>query len=668
MTVATVKSAGCMNRLVCLDKGNVLVSQGSNGAVDKTSKTSKSTDHLPKPSDEQRSIIDLFLRERSLSIQAVFGSGKTTLLLMLARRTVRTRSILWLTYNASLKDEARKKTTDLGLSHVTVHTFNSLAKRYWDDDCWNDFQLHDLVANDSDPCVEARFDVMFVDEDQDTTPAYYWLQRKAVTCFGVAKIVKVGDAEHQAIYKYKGASTDYLRNPDTHFHKFRFQACTLSTSFRLTPWLATFVNTHLIERRQKRVIAGNFSTPNRKVRYIECDIYRDLWGVVEGILRSIDDYRDVLILFPSVRTRSATGRLTPCGMLRQKISTSNLNIAIQADENNLSSDDRIRLNKLWITTYHRSKGCERRVVVVVNFDRHGERNLDALKVACTRSKEMLILVRHIQNASVSCINAEMLHATSIVVRNRCVKIAPRHSCTTKVNVTELVRQMSVTVQWKLFRDHIRVDRNTMPRLMVGSVPTMVCVRWHGGRTIWEDVSDFYGTLIHHMFANPGDTDDATIQKNMLRVITVAAEKECAYHRLRQLGVTNRQHSWVDCNHVRKMLAAMEIIYSDLGLVDRHDAVLRDHEDGVGLTGVPDVLCQQTKSVLEWKTGKSLDEGHILQTSIYLALAQKTMHRDYRGYLSNASVGVVLTITLEDHALFLRTVVEDWLQRTDSRCG
>ncbi|MBK7233657.1 MAG: ATP-dependent helicase [Saprospiraceae bacterium] len=65
-----------------------------------------------------------------IKINAVAGSGKTTTVIEYARARPATSKILYLAFNKSVKLEAAKKFTDLGLSNVKVETAHSLAYRH----------------------------------------------------------------------------------------------------------------------------------------------------------------------------------------------------------------------------------------------------------------------------------------------------------------------------------------------------------------------------------------------------------------------------------------------------------------------------------------------------------------------------------------------------------
>ncbi len=76
---------------------------------------------------EQQTILSA---DGNLSISAVAGSGKTTTVLHYARTRPAGSRILYLAYNRSVKTEAQRRFSEMGLSNVRVETAHSLAYGY----------------------------------------------------------------------------------------------------------------------------------------------------------------------------------------------------------------------------------------------------------------------------------------------------------------------------------------------------------------------------------------------------------------------------------------------------------------------------------------------------------------------------------------------------------
>lgn len=65
-----------------------------------------------------------------IKINAVAGSGKTTTIIEYARTRPKSSKILYLAFNKSVKEEAKKRFRDKGIENVEVETAHSLAYKH----------------------------------------------------------------------------------------------------------------------------------------------------------------------------------------------------------------------------------------------------------------------------------------------------------------------------------------------------------------------------------------------------------------------------------------------------------------------------------------------------------------------------------------------------------
>ncbi|MCD4735251.1 MAG: hypothetical protein K8R53_04355, partial [Bacteroidales bacterium] len=77
-----------------------------------------------KLTNEQKAIIN---STGNIKINAVAGSGKTTTIIEYAKSRPSNKKILYLAFNKSVKNEAIKKFSSLGMKNVKVETAHSLA-------------------------------------------------------------------------------------------------------------------------------------------------------------------------------------------------------------------------------------------------------------------------------------------------------------------------------------------------------------------------------------------------------------------------------------------------------------------------------------------------------------------------------------------------------------
>lgn len=206
------------------------------------------------PSREQWEIIKALRDGSHVLVNSVAGSGKTTTACFIAALN-RERRCLLLTYNARLKEETRARRDDWRLGNLEVHSFHAAGVKYFSDRCRVDEGLVDVVHDAAAARLErpvAPFDVIIIDETQDVTPLLFAFLHHmcglVVEARGPAKdpiqLVCVGD-ERQAIFGFRNADARFLRHADRLMPSFAcrpWARCTLSTSYRVTPPMAAFIN------------------------------------------------------------------------------------------------------------------------------------------------------------------------------------------------------------------------------------------------------------------------------------------------------------------------------------------------------------------------------------------------------------------------------------------
>ena len=95
-------------------------------------------------SEEQRDILDTVNEGHNVYVDAVAGTGKTTLILNIATENT-DKKILQLTYNASLRKDVKETVEKNEIQNLTVHTYHSLAKRYYLSTGYTDTEIRRLL-------------------------------------------------------------------------------------------------------------------------------------------------------------------------------------------------------------------------------------------------------------------------------------------------------------------------------------------------------------------------------------------------------------------------------------------------------------------------------------------------------------------------------------------
>src|SRR5436853_870665 len=249
---------------------------------------------LPTPSDEQQEIIINFLKGYNIKIEAVAGAGKTTTLLLLADQAKRkfNSTTLILTYNRDLKDEIAQRIIQANLQHYCqVYTYHGYASKIYATNICNDTRLREhLVRNPK----ETAHRIVLLDEVQDMNADYHTLVNKILSHGKI--LVIVGD-RRQCINEYLGANCQYLLEPENYFDTGRpWKLLSLKTSYRLTPCLAKFVNTLVLN--EDIIIGGNIIDKDLKPMYSY-----GLWEIKNLMGTMVKDYgaEEVVIIMPSVK-------------------------------------------------------------------------------------------------------------------------------------------------------------------------------------------------------------------------------------------------------------------------------------------------------------------------------------------------------------------------------
>jgi len=349
------------------------------------------------PSPEQQLIIDTIASGSNVAVSAVAGSGKTTTVLSLAKK-VFPKKILQLTYNKLLKMEVRDRVVKEDITNVEIHTYHSLAVKYYDKKAFTDDVLQTVIKAGRPPQKAIHlFDYFVLDENQDMTPLLFLFVQMFLAHYGKApQLVLLGDPR-QAIYEFKGADSRFLTLGPTLWNSKPMIQLPLSTSYRVTKQIATFVNEVMLG--EPFIHATKEGPP---VDYIRCNPFQvqAAFTILKTLLHN-GTYKpeDIFILAPSIK--NASGKDMPINKLENLLVHEGIKCFVPTSDEGDMSDDVVE-GKVVFSSIHQSKGRERKVVVLFGFDagwfqHFGKTKVrtrcpNELYVAVTRAKERLILL------------------------------------------------------------------------------------------------------------------------------------------------------------------------------------------------------------------------------------------------------------------------------------
>jgi hypothetical protein len=360
------------------------------------------------PSDEQMEVIKAIKDGYNVQVDAVAGSGKTTTVLSLAHYNC-SKMIVQITYNSELKTEVRLKREkckkSMELEKLEIHTYHSFATTYYSSNAKTDIGLETIINCSKEPIKPLPIiQILVIDEIQDMNELYYRFILKILkdtNNWNNIQILTLGD-KGQGLYEFKGADTRYLTLSSEIFNfslQYPFKKLKLSTSYRITKEIATFINDGMLG--YERLFAVKNGPQVMYMRHISMyQVYKMIgFKLLQMLTNGLIKPDEIFILAPSVKSKT---ELTTCIKLLENMLVSNgIPCYVPSSETSTVNSEVIK-NKVIFTSFHQSKGRERKMVVVFGFDdtyfKFFEREKDpeicpsTLYVATTRATETLILV------------------------------------------------------------------------------------------------------------------------------------------------------------------------------------------------------------------------------------------------------------------------------------
>jgi nucleoside-triphosphatase THEP1 len=554
---------------------------------------------------EQSAIIQAILSGLNVIVSAVPGSGKTTTVLTLAKAAPELR-VLQLTYNSALKLEVRDKVVKHGLKNIEIHSYNSLAVKFYDKRAHTDTVLQAVCRDGMVPKSKRKYDVVAMDEVQDMNVWHFRLVTKFLRdmeIFDTARYLVLGDPK-QCIYGYLGADSRYLTMMDTLLGK-EFLRLGLSKSYRLDPYVCRYIGG----------IESHRDDDGKKVTLW----IGNMWKMVKRLEDVIMEYDagDVFVLSASVRSKNARN---PIKMLENSLCKRGVRCYVSSSDDRLNSS--IIEGKVVFTTFHACKGRERKLVVVVGFDsgyhefyaRNG--GINPLYVALSRTMDRLILLQNEDKSGLSCFNGD-----GVVVYGTQKKVKEAEKIVSELSVTELVKWSRVepSVTW-LVEDGRR-----------GEVEVHSCVDG-------EDVSMLVGTAI------PAYVEHLRTGSSKLWRETRCARKTVnisVYLKLANI-YESRRSGWIFkvCQLKQYEWLGDDVVADCIKVMDQHVPLGGEYEvflNWNGLCGYVDYVVGDT--IFELKCVTELRVEHMAQLLLYMYLHHKNRGGDGpKGVLLNVFTG------------------------------
>jgi hypothetical protein len=548
------------------------------------------------PSEEQTKIIDS-IQNKSVVVNSVAGAGKTTTLIFIATSN-KNKKILQITYNKQLKLEVRNKMKKYNIENVEIHTYHSVAVKYYDPKCFTDDGIINILEKDIPPQKTPYYDIIVIDEVQDMTPNYYELVYKFMTDINFKSNVLVLGDENQGVYEFKNADTRFLTLSHKIWKSSNFDKLTLNQSYRVTKQIAWFVNNVMLG--YNRIISHKES--KHKVYYYKKSIYNihsQIFTKIKNFFKLGYKPEDIFVLSPTLRNAN-----NPIKKLENILVKNNIPVYFSRNEEE-GIDEKIIAGKTVFTTYHQSKGRERKIVFVFGFDESyfdffaQDKNRMScppeLYVAITRASEILCIIEHDKNESLSFlkVNPDYFYMHSQYIeyyhntknnnkdnKNNKKEIKDKNKEKTKIHNTSVndltmyLSEMTMRQLSQMIRVNMLFDIITPPQeKYTVDIPSNVTMK----NGLVEDVSDLNGLVIPAIYEANIIDGKSSIQKIVENYCSNATKENRAYIDNKKKELIKHQKNPISIYLIlgNLYIALTENILSKLNQINKYDWLSAD---------------------------------------------------------------------------------------------
>ena len=655
------------------------------------------------PSEEQQQIIDSVKGGLNVLVDAVAGSGKTTTVLFLASQ-LPNKKITLFTYNSRLKAETRERVKRLGLTNIEVHSYHSFGVAHYINPCVTDADLINILKLNFPLKNNFNPDIVIMDETQDMTPLYFKFVHKALIDMNKMKsqLVILGD-NMQCIYDFpqKGADLRFLTMADQLYESpHKWKKLNLKTSYRITKPMEYFINEVVLGYPRMKSVKDS-TVP---VHYVTGNIFRKM---PEYIFNQITDllkiYRadDIFILAPSVRTNNESN---PIKKLENLLVKRGIPCYVPLSDDEELKDEAL-VNKVVFSSFHQSKGLERKVVFVYNFNEsyftYYAKDIDTsicpntMYVAITRALERLYICA--ENADSDqfafikldkfspCVKKVILDTSSTSKNCKDIKedVAPLRRVTdlTRFLPDELIVQIIELCKVKVVKapytninipDSIRTKEGLLEmvyELNGVAIPTIYEHRLTGTISIWQDLQEHFVRKMQY-----DNSKDMQFMKDMIQSVLKVPKSSADYLKLANVYSAYisgyiykiaqiKEYNWFSDETIEELYAVLKGTIGEQSDSSEFEYTLEDthifNNKEVTICGRADLI--DNNVLWELKCVSSLKSEHIVQLALYAWLWQNTEYNvkgRRRFLLHNIRTGEVLEVTGIENLDYIMDMVLD----------
>ena len=604
-------------------------------------------------SEEQLIIIEACKKRNNVIIDAVAGSGKTTTLLGIA--TACPERILAVLFNRSLKEETRARAAQRGLSLLEVHNYHALARKYYDETICNDSGITKLLNANTKPIrALPKWERIILDEVQDMSPLYFRLIKKLIHDLNNAtlRITCMGD-RYQSIYAFLQADSRFLTHADQLYTMIKgdWVRASLSTTYRCSSAICSFINESLIGYTRLKPVKPAKSFPVTYIYGSPFDAHRYLFTRIQQFIYEGYKPEDIFILAPSVKVKLKD---TPVKLLENALVNDEIPVYVPSeDEVDISkgADGNPTQGKVVITTFHQSKGLEREIVIVYNFDdsyykifnREADPNVlsSELYVAMTRCKKHLFLLhdnkqpmlRYFRDPSeefVRFVNSRgadldeipyMAHTDSATEQSRIFKASEITNYLTAEAILHARSYLTIRLESDAYtKIQLPTMIETSPKQFeivsdLNGIAIPAIYEWRHRKQIRIANEDETGSKFAKRYADLRATIVPTQEPKIVDVLEIANIFSAMYSGYHYKVMQIKKYNWTSNAQIEP---CMEILEANLDTTDvQYEVTLPEVVTGVfTIMGRIDAYSQQKDTLWEIKCTDALDPAHEIQLGVY----------------------------------------------------
>lgn len=665
-------------------------------------------------SDEQNDIVLTVNNRISSYVNAVPGAGKTTVSLYVSKYSTDCQLLL-LTFSSDLKTDARLKKAKLKINNLDIHSYNSFPRPFYDKEAIQDEDIYNIIKNDLPPFKMKKYDIIILDETQDMTDLHYKFIQKFIKDMGsIPTFLIIGD-DKQSVFKFKGADSRFLTLSPEIF-PVEFKELKLTMSFRLTNEMSKFMNEIILNEDRIKTCKSGY-----KVSYKIVDIFTPFF--LEIIFRKIKHfinkkgytYEDIFILAPSVTSPSSPINKLNAYLANKKINGEKILIYHPTGDDGSLNEEHMR-GKITMTTYHRAKGRERKLVIVLGCDisyykyyseicESKDECVEPIYVALTRATEKLILIHHYNEQQLPFIKIKLSdlgkkeycnlkNYTNCDIDN--IPDYPNKNRGKDFTVTQITRYLNQTIELKLIPLLNKVFTQTQSALENIPIKNDII-----NDTVIENVSDLNGVAIpamweykiHNKISLFGRYKDEIKYRaknkchvsKLLRKALDKIENPCStteeflmlanVGKTLDLGIESNlnqiiNYDWLQDHVIERSFKRLEdFIKGDNMQFEVSLSRIFNHNDNdIIIRGSIDLLTEN--SVYELKCVDSLNISHKIQLVFYAWMYKKEFNENRKFYLfniktseafeldiTNPIIDEIIDIIIYDK-LYIRTIMTD----------